>query len=360
MPDDTPPTPDPSEHRPGGTPPELTTGQQTDLTPAASDEPPEPGTCRRSGWQRFLPLRDGAFTSTFIVAPVVVLVIGLGIVGAFSWIGKQFEEGKPPLYVSGSHSPKSVVTTPPGASPPSPSRAASPAPGARSSAAEGARAGQSEAGEEGIQYLRDVYLCPWEAWVVNRAPGDFGTVPAREDGSPDPEVINNETAGDPGRTRFTIDVQPVDDRPLQIKELRIKVLERKAAPAADAATLVGLQAGGCGQNPTTLEARANLDGGADFATVRFEGKGLPQELVEGKVLSIGITVETRTCDCRWVPEIVWAKDGEVKETEFRIDGKDFRTIATDGLQRRAWKQDLNTRAWTKTVFNESILGRREP
>ncbi|MFD5553718.1 hypothetical protein ACFWIA_07740 [Streptomyces sp. NPDC127068] len=211
-----------------------------------------------------------------------------------------------------------------------------------------------------MQYFRDVYLCPWEAWVVNRAPGDLGTVPAREDGSPDPEVINDETAGDPGRTRFTIDIQPVDDRPLQIKELRIKVLERKAAPAADVATLVGLQVGGCGENPTTLKARADLDGGADFATVRFEGKGLPQELVEGKGLSIGVTVETRACDCRWVPEIVWAKDGEVKETEFRIGGKDFRTLATDGLQRRAWKQDLNTRAWTKIAFDESILGRREP
>lgn len=29
-------------------------------------------------------------------------------------------------------------------------------------------------------------------------------------------------------------------------------------------------------------------------------------------------------------------------------------MATDGLPRLAWKQDLNTRQWSVTVFDESI------
>ncbi|MGX2994942.1 hypothetical protein JNUCC64_11685 [Streptomyces sp. JNUCC 64] len=368
MPDDVPSTPGPPEPRPDGSPPGPVAGRPTDPAPgsgraAAPDREPPPdsgtGTGGRDGRGRYLPLRDRDFTSTYIVAPVVVLVLGIGIVAAFSWIGERFDDEKPPLYVSGSHSPRNAVTTRPGTPQPSASRETPAAPDAPSRSASAERVDQSEAAEEGVQQFRGVYLCPWAAWVVARPPEDFSGAPGLEDGSPDPEVINADTAGDPGVTHFVIDVQPVDDRPVQIKGLRIKVLERNPAPAADEATLVGLQTGGCGA-PEKADARADLDGGADFATVRFEGEGLPRELTGGKSLSIGVTVETRTCDCRWVPEIVWAKDGEVKETEFRIDGEDFRTIATDGLPRRAWKQDLNTRVWTGTAFDESVLGRREP
>jgi hypothetical protein len=90
--------------------------------------------------------------------------------------------------------------------------------------------------------------------------------------------------------------------------------------------------------------------------VHFSGEeNLPQELTGGRALSIDLTVRTKTCDCVWIPEIVWYKDGEVKSAEFRIDGKEFRTIAAVGLERRAWRQDLNTLEWSKTVFDESIL-----
>ncbi|WP_405957247.1 hypothetical protein [Streptomyces phaeochromogenes] len=309
-------------------------------------------------------MKDGNFTATAIIAPVVVTAIGLGIAGGFSWIGDQFKEDKPPLYVSGSRSPRIVVSTKPGAHPsdsisPSVPADASLAPGASSSSsAVGGEAEQSEAEDQGISYLpaTDAYLCPWQAWVVNRPPSDFDEIPVLEDGSPDPELINGDTAGDPANTHLAIYIQSADSRPLQVKELRIKILERKSAPAAGEATLVGLHNGQCGGGPSVLSAYADLDGGADFATVRFDhGGALPQELVGGRSLSINLTVETRTCDCVWVPEIVWAKDGEVKTTEFRIDGKDFRTIATIGLERRAWRQDLNTLEWSETVFDESIL-----
>ncbi|MFF0446226.1 hypothetical protein ACFYT4_07395 [Streptomyces sp. NPDC004609] len=301
-----------------------------------------------------------------IVAPVLVMVIGLGVVGGFSWIGDQFSEEKPPLYISGSLSPRIAVTTKPGPQPSvsgssSASEADSPAPGDPPSSAGGRQVDQSEAETEGIRYLRNEYLCPWQAWVVNRPPRDFSEIPVLEDGRPDPKLINEETAGDPASTHLSIDVQPGDSRPLQIKELRIKVLGRKSAPAADKATLVGLQNGQCGGGTATLNAYADLDGGADFATVRFRGRdALPQELVGGRALTINLRVNTRTCDCVWVPEIVWSKDGEVKSTEFRIGGKAFRTIATLGLQRRAWQQDLNTLEWSDTVFDETILDESRP
>ncbi|MEV5886719.1 hypothetical protein AB0L74_29215 [Streptomyces sp. NPDC052020] len=306
-------------------------------------------------------MRDGNFTATAIIAPVVVSVIGLGIAGGFSWISDQFKEEKPPLYVSGSRSPRFAVSTKPGVQPST--SISSPAPvspppahGIPSSSVTGRQADQSEAEAQGIQSLRNGYLCPWEAWVVNKPPSEFSNIPVLKDGNPDPEIINDDTAGDPTSTHLSIDIQPVDNRPLQVKELKIKILERKPAPTADEATLVGLQNGQCGGGPVELRAYADLDGGADFATVRFKGKeALPQELVGGRTLNIDLTVETRTCDCVWIPEIVWSKDGEVKTTEFRVNGKNFRTIASIGLERRAWQQDLNTLEWSETVFDESIL-----
>ncbi|WP_228031540.1 hypothetical protein, partial [Streptomyces phyllanthi] len=327
----------------------------------ASEGQAEPSASTRSSWRRYLPLGDGNFTATAIIAPVVVTVIGLGVAGGFSWIGDQLKEDKPPIHVSGSRSPRVAVSTKPGAQPSATVSSSvpatpSPEPHTSSSAADIDQADQSEAEAQGIQSLRDAYLCPWEAWVVNRPPSDFNEVPVVEGGSPDPEIINDETAGDPGTTHLLIDIQPVDSRPLQIKEIRIKILERTPAPTAEEATLVGLQNGQCGEPPATLDAYADLDGGADFATVTFDGgETLPQEIVDGRQLAVNLTVETRTCDCLWVPEIVWSKDGEVKTTEFRIDGKDFRTIATDGLERRAWQQDLNTLEWSEIVFDETIL-----
>lgn len=330
MSDDASQLPDPPE--PSGT---------TD-PPSTSDPPP--------GRRHYFPWRDRSFIATAIIAPVVVSLIGIGLTGGFSWIGDQFKENKPPVYVSGSRSPRVGVSTKPPEVQPSGSVWTTP-PQGHSSAS-----GQSEAEAQGIRYSRSAYQCPWEAWVVTKPSNDFIELPVLEDGTPDPELINNKTTGDPGATHLSIDVQPVDNRPLQVKELRIKVLERKPAPGADRATLVGLQNGQCGGGPAELMAYADLDGGANFATVSFAGGGtLPQELVGGRTLNFELTVETRTCDCVWVPEIVWSKDGETKTTEFRIDGKDFRTISTTGLERRAWKQDLNTHKWSKTVFDESIL-----
>ncbi|MEU6005121.1 hypothetical protein [Streptomyces sp. NPDC047453] len=105
-----------------------------------------------------------------------------------------------------------------------------------------------------------------------------------------------------------------------------------------------------------MKAAADLDGNADFATVRHSGgPSLPQEITGGRTVSIALTVSTGGADCVWMPELVRAKDGEVKTTEFRIGGRDFHTVATDGLPRPAWKQDLHTRQWSVTVFHESIL-----
>ncbi|MFB7108508.1 hypothetical protein [Streptomyces sp. NPDC056291] len=211
--------------------------------------------------------------------------------------------------MTGSRSPGAAVSkrpTPPAPATPSedsptpaapaasPSEPASPPP----SPAEGRPADQPEAGEQGINSLRDSYTCPWQAHVVNRPSGAFTGPPAPADGSPDPAVIDD-TAGVPGN---------------------------------------------------------DLDGNADFATVRYSGgPSLPQEITGGRTLSIALTVSTRSADCVWVPELVRAKDGEVRTTEFRIGGRDFHTVATDGLPWPPWKQDLNTRQWSVTVFDESIL-----
>lgn len=321
-----------------------------------SEAPPPPsestaGVNGAGGWRRYLPLADGHFTATAIIAPVIVAVIGLGITVGFSWIGDKFKEDEPLVYATASRSPRIAHSVEPSRQPSGP---ASPwgAPGLT----ESGQADQPEAEAQGIQSQRSGYLCPWDAWVVRRPPSDFDDVPVLKDGRPHPDLINDDIAGDPGNTHLSIDVQPVDSRPMQVKELRIKILERKQAPTGDEATLVGLQRGGCGGGPTTMIAHADLDGGADFATVRFEGKEeLPQELVGGRALSIELTVETRSCDCVWVPEIVWSKNGEVKTTEFRTDGKELRTIAPLGLERRAWQQDLNTLKWSRIPFDETIL-----
>ncbi|MFF4105262.1 hypothetical protein [Streptomyces sp. NPDC001903] len=306
-------------------------------------------------WRRFLPLGDGNFTATYIVAPVLVAAIGLGIAAGFGWIGDLFEEEKPPLYVSGTRSPLAAVTTAPApqsSAVSSPPATVTPAAGAPSPVPS---AGQAEAEKQGISYQQE-YLCPWKAWVVNKPPSAFGSLPVGKDNQPDPALINEHTAADPGITHLVIDVQPADSRPMLVKELRIKILKRSPAPAAATATLVGLQSGQCGEGPATLEAAADLDGTADFATVRVtEGSSLPQELADGRTLHIDLRVRTRACDCVWVPEIVWGQDGKVHSTEFRIDGKDFHTAATTGLQRRAWVMDLNTMAWSERPFDESIL-----
>ncbi|MFD9192338.1 hypothetical protein ACFWCA_29430 [Streptomyces phaeochromogenes] len=317
--------------------------------PSSTTDPPGASGLPPSGRHHF-PWRDRSFIATAIIAPLVVSLIGIGLTGGFSWIGDQFKEAKPPVYVSGSRSPRVGVSTKPPEMQPSGSVWTTP------SQATPSASGQSEGEAQGIRYARSAYLCPWEAWVVTKPPDAFLELPVLEDGTPDPGLINDKTTGDPGATHLSIDIQPVDNRPLQVKELRIKVLERKAAPGADRATLVGLQNGQCGGGPEVLMAHADLDGSANFATVSFMGGNtLPQELVGGRALNFELTVDTRACDCVWVPEIVWSKDGETKTTEFRIDGKDFRTISTIGLERRAWKQDLNTHKWSKTVFDESIL-----
>ncbi|MFD4973033.1 hypothetical protein [Streptomyces sp. NPDC058424] len=207
--------------------------------------------------------------------------------------------------MTGSRSPRAAVSerpTPPAPATPSedsptpvapaasPSEPASPPP----SPAEGRPVDQSEAGEQGINSLRDPYTCPWQAHVVNRPSGAFTGPPAPADGSPDPAVIDD-TAGDPGNTHLVIDVQPPDTRPPLIKELRIKVLRRAPAPSPDRATLVGLDSGECGTSPTTVKAAADLDGNADFATVRYSGgPSLPQEITGGRTLSIALTVSTRS------------------------------------------------------------------
>ncbi|MFF0216641.1 hypothetical protein [Streptomyces vinaceus] len=298
---------------------------------------------------------DGNFTATYIIAPVLVAAIGLAIAAGFGWIGDLFKDEKPPLYVSGTRSPLAAVTTVPVTPPseaPSPPATATPAAGAPSPVPS---AGQAEAEKQGIQYQQE-YLCPWRAWVVDKPPSAFASLPVGKDNQPDPALINEHTTADPGVTHLVIDVQPADSRPMLVKELHVKILKRSPAPAAATSTLVGLQSGDCGEGPASLEAAADLDGTADFATVRVtEGDPLPQELVGGRTLHIDLRVRTRACDCVWVPEIVWGQDGEVHTTEFRIDGKDFHTAATTGLQRRAWKMNPDTMAWSQATFDESIL-----
>ncbi|MFE2553865.1 hypothetical protein ACFXGI_35900 [Streptomyces sp. NPDC059355] len=359
-PSESPEPPEPSESpEPSGGAPESPDRQADPPAPAEVDPAAERQPAQAAGdsarWRRFLPLGDGNFTATYIIAPVIVAAVGLAIAAGFGWIGDLFEDEKPPLYVSGTRSPLAAVTTVP-----APQSSAVSSPPATVTPAQGApspmpSAGQAEAEKQGISYQQE-YLCPWKAWVVNKPPSAFGSLPVGKDNQPDPALINERTAADPGITHLVIDVQPVDSRPMLVKELRIKILKRSPAPAAATATLVGLQSGQCGEGPATLEAAADLDGTADFATVRVTaGSSLPQELADGRTLHIDLRVRTRACDCVWVPEIVWGQDGKVHRTEFRIDGKDFHTAATTGLQRRAWVMDLNTMAWSERAFDESIL-----
>ncbi|MEU5582986.1 hypothetical protein ABZ791_35925 [Streptomyces huasconensis] len=288
-------------------------------------------------------------------------LVTLGVTGGFGWIGDQISDDKPPIHVSGSRQPRAAVSakpSPPGESPtPLPSQ---PAPGTPATGAPGAspeeNSDQTAAEQQGIHSRPNAYICPWNAWVVNKPLQAFGSVPVDTKGDPDPRLISAKTAGDPDKTHLTIDIQSADARPLVIKKLRINVIKRRPAPHADAATLVGLKQGGCGGEQAEVKAHADLDGGASFASVELSAQTpLPQELLDGRTLTIDLTVETRTCDCTWVPEITWVKDGTAHRTEFRIRGDALRTIPSAGLQRLAWEQDPNTQKWSVTSFDETIL-----
>ncbi|MGW4817425.1 hypothetical protein ACWEP4_00225 [Streptomyces sp. NPDC004227] len=172
-------------------------------TPPPAPEPDPPGgspsvpSGRVARWRRYLPLDDGNFTATAIIAPVVVAVVVLAVTNGFGSIGDPFKDDKPDLYVTGSRSPRAAVSerpTPPAPATPSEDSPAPAAPAASPSEpaspppfpAEGRPVDQSKAGEQGINSLRDSYTCPWQAHVANRPSGAFTGPPRRRTAPPTP------------------------------------------------------------------------------------------------------------------------------------------------------------------------------
>ncbi|MCD9195103.1 hypothetical protein [Streptomyces albireticuli] len=315
--------------------------------------------------------------STVVIGPIVVAVvgavIGLAVTGGFSWVvdAVKGEDGPPPIYVSGSRSPRTVEsrgpdpgttasgTAAPGTAGPSASGAAMSGPTAAPSADE------EHARSKGLDVQRPLYLCPWDARVVRTPPAELVEPPVR-DRELDTSRVSSRNAGDPDRTTLTLHIQPEGSRPLVIREVRIKVIAREPVPAAGEATVLGLQAAGCGGEEETVTARADLDGGGRYARVVPTGElSFPVEITGGRTLAVDLTVATRRCDCSWVPEIVWAKDGEVRTTPwFDKGGLPFRTIPSAGYRRVAWKllyandvgnPGLTEDKWVPVPFDERIL-----
>ncbi|MBB5119381.1 hypothetical protein AF335_20800 [Streptomyces eurocidicus] len=284
--------------------------------------------------------------ATVVIGPVVVAVAGavtgLAVTGGFSWVADAVkgDDGPPPVYVSGERSPRAVESKAPAAS-------------------------EDLARGKGLDLQRPLYLCPWDARVVKTPPGKLVAPPVRGRAL-DSSRVSSRNAGDPDRTTITLYIQPEGNRPLVVREIRIKVVARAPVPAQGEATVLGLQTAGCGGAEETVTARADLDGGGPYARVVPTGKtAFPLEITGGRTLAVDLTVATKHCDCTWVPEIVWAKDGEAHTTPWLDKGDlPFRTIPSAGYRRVAWKllyandiadPGLTEDKWVPVPFDERIL-----
>ncbi|MEU7103979.1 hypothetical protein ACFQ2B_34640 [Streptomyces stramineus] len=280
--------------------------------------------------------------ATTVIAPVVVAAaaaaIGLAITGGFSWVTGEVKGEEPPLYVSGSRAPRTVESpaAAPSVNPPAAGEAragSSPAPTGSHTPAD-----QEGARSEGVNVGRHMYQCPWNVWVVKTPPGELVNPPVKGR-EVDSSLVSSRNAGDPDKTLLTLTLQPQGSRPLVVKEIRIRVVKRHPVPPPGQATVLGLLTAGCGGGLATVRAHADLDGGGQYARVVTTGgtASIPWEITGGRTLEVDLTVSTRGCDCSWVPEIVWAKDGEVHTTQWLDDGLPFRTIPSAGYRRTAWK-----------------------
>ncbi|MEV8553824.1 hypothetical protein AB0L04_28935 [Streptomyces glaucescens] len=304
--------------------------------------------------------------ATTVIAPIVVAVVagavGLGVTGGFSWLAEKFEGEKQPIHVSGTRSPRVIQS--PTAAPSTPAGEA----GSGSSATPATPSpsndpvDQDAALGEGLNVGRSAYECPWDVWVVKTPPSELVDPPVsgREVNR---SLVSYRNAGDPDRTVLSMLIQPEDDRPLVIKEVRVKVIERKQPPGMDEATVLGLLTAGCGGGVDQVRAHADLDGGGQYARVVLTSgtATLPWEITDGRMLEVQLTVSTRRCDCTWVPEIIWAKDGKVHTTQWLQEGAPFRTIPSAGYQRIAWElkyegqPGIEEDTWQPLPFDERLL-----
>lgn len=281
--------------------------------------------------------------ATTVVAPIVVAVIagalGLGVTGGFSWLAEKLAGEERPVHVSGTRLPRTVQSpeaTPSGwvakdAGGGSPSPSAAPSPSSNS-------VDQDAARSEGLSAGRGMYECPWDAWVVKTPPSELVDPPVsgREVNR---SLVSYRNAGDPDRTVLYLSIQPAGDRPLVVKEVRVKVIKRNPLPRTGEATVLGLLTAGCGGAVDEVEAHADLDGGGQYARAVLTGgtASLPWEITGGRTLDVKLTVSTQQCDCTWVPEITWVKDGEVHTTQWLEGDVPFRTIPSAGYRRSAWE-----------------------
>ncbi|MGW0314057.1 hypothetical protein [Streptomyces flavidovirens] len=176
-------------------------------------------------------------------------------------------------------------------------------------------------------------------------------------------LVSYRNAGDPDRTVLHLSIQPEGDRPLVVKQVRIKVIKRDPPPSTGEATVLGLLTAGCGGGVDEVQAHADLDGGGQYARAVLTGgtATLPWEITDGRTLEVKLTVSTKQCDCTWVPEIIWAKDGKVHTTQWLAEGVPFRTIPSASYQRSAWElkyegePGFKEDTWQPVPFDERLL-----
>lgn len=232
-------------------------GAQPEPTRPIAQPTVQPGTQRG---RSYFPLRDHSFMATTVIAPIVVAAVaaavGLGFTGGFSWVADMVKGEDPPIYVSGSRSPRTVES--PRASPSPGNVSAVEGPGTGTSSASVAPSTSTDsvspetAQAEGLNATRtQAYLCPWDVWVVKTRPSALVDPPVsgRE---VDSALVSYQSAGDPDETALYLSIQPQGSRPLVVKEVRIKVVERNPVPAPDEATVLGLLTAGCGGDPASV------------------------------------------------------------------------------------------------------------
>ncbi|WP_151484361.1 hypothetical protein [Streptomyces albicerus] len=310
------------------------------------------------------------FTSTNLVVPLVLLLLGTvfqsAITDGYDRAKSLFKDEEPPLYVSPSREPRTLDSPEPSASTLDPvqsgKEAPSPGPSATGAATVAGDGGnrQPAAREPDIAQGRYADGCPWDFWVVRTPPSEL-TVPPVVNGSP---RLSYKDAADPDETRLRLSIQPRDSRPLVVEKVWIKIVDRKPVPGARQASLVALR--GCPAHipPLEVKGQASLDGGGDSVPVQTTGSQVfPQELRGAQTFHVALTVETRTCDCTWVPVVEWTLNGQTRQTPVRSDGAEFRTIPSQGYWRYTWKprwvkgeNGAMTKEWEKAPYAAEATG----
>ncbi|MFH0520264.1 hypothetical protein ACHBTE_24200 [Streptomyces sp. M41] len=218
----------------------------------------------------------------------------------------------------------------------------------------------------GVTVGRTGAACPWEVRTVTTPPEDVGEPPSVPLGGDLEEELSEflsyEKGGDANYTHLILSVNARREGGIWVKGVEIKTLKREDPPQAQDATVIGFKFSGCGGNGGTLKAYTVIDGRIQSVGVASDpraGISFPRHVAQGDTLTLDITVGVKSCDCTWVPVVSWEFEGDTHETEYRYNGRPYRTISVHEYKRVAWEMtgraDSNAIEWKSIKFDNELL-----